>query len=265
MLSSYTRERIITFTALAVIFLIVHTIFIVYVRPQAHAWLELQMAIAAEKPGYRPERALVVTIMGEEQEAAIIMAIWSLSLAAFTSRNVRRQRALITGDFLGLPVGVRILPEDVQEYLRHLESLPRAIGDGVVPRVLRMALKRFSATRDVQDVSSTVHNVCETEGLRLDAELALLRFGVWSVPAIGFVGTVHGLGLALLGAELAVKGDTSAVTSGLGISFNSTFVALTLSILMMYVLQELQLAQDRLVLDTENYAEEHLIANLRST
>ena len=229
MLSSYMRARIITFTALAVIFLVVHTIFIVYVRPQAHAWIEQQKAIAAEQPGYRPERALVVTISGEEQEAAIIMAIWSLSLAGLTTRNVRRQRALITGDFLGLPTGVRILAEDVQ------------------------------------DVSSTVHNVCETEGMRLDAELALLRFGVWSVPAIGFVGTVHGLGLALLGAELAVKGDTSAVTSGLGISFNSTFVALTLSILMMYVLQELQLAQDRLVLDTENYAEDHLIANLRST
>jgi len=265
MLSSYMRERVITFTALAVIFLIVHTVFIVYVRPQAHAWLEQQKAISAAQPGYRPERALVVTIMGEEQEAAIIMAIWSLSLAGLTSRNVRRQRALITGDFLGLPTGVRILAEDVQEYLRHLDSLPRYLADGVVPRVLRMALKRFSATRAIQDVSSTVHNVCETEGMRLDAELALLRFGVWSVPAIGFVGTVHGLGLALLGAELAVQGDTSAVTAGLGISFNSTFVALTLSILMMYVLQELQLAQDRLVLDTENYAEDHLIANLRST
>ena len=68
--------------------------------------------------------------------------------------------------------------------------------------------------------------------------------------------------LALQGAELAVKGDTTAVTSGLGISFNSTLVALTLSILLMYLLHEIQLAQERLVLDAENYVDEELVSRL---
>ncbi len=82
---------------------------------------------------------------------------------------------------------------------------------------------------------------------------------------MGFVGTVRGIGLALQGAELAVKGDTTAVTSGLGISFNSTLVALTLSILLMYILHEIQLAQERLVLDSENYVDEELVSRLHST
>ena len=83
-------------------------------------------------------------------------------------------------------------------------------------------------------------------------------------PAIGFVGTVRGIGIALQGAQLAFQGDTTAVTSGLGISFNSTLIALTLSILLMYVLHEIQLAQERLVLDTERYADEQLVARLSS-
>jgi len=33
----------------------------------------------------------------------------------------------------------------------------------------------------------------------------------------------------------------------------------------MYVIHELQLAQERLVLDTQEYAEEHLISNLRTS
>jgi biopolymer transport protein ExbB/TolQ len=143
--------------------------------------------------------------------------------------------------------------------------LPPRQRDAVLPRVLAAALKRFGATGNVQDASQTVHNACESEHNRLDAELAILRFSVWVAPALGFVGTVRGIGLALQGAELAVRGDTAAVTSGLGISFNSTLVALTLSIFLMYVLHEIQLAQERLVLDTENYAEEELISRLHST
>ena len=148
--------------------------------------------------------------------------------------------------------------------MRTFEQLPPKQRDSVLPRVLAAALKRFSATGNVQDASQTVHNVCESENNRLDAELAILRFAVWVTPALGFVGTVRGIGLALQGAELAVKGDTTAVTNGLGISFNSTLVALSLSIVLMYMLHEIQLAQERLVLDAENHADEELISRLHS-
>jgi biopolymer transport protein ExbB/TolQ len=116
----------------------------------------------------------------------------------------------------------------------------------------------------VQDASTTVHNVSESEGTRLDAELAILRFCVWATPAIGFIGTVRGIGIALEGAQLAFQGDTSVVTSGLGIAFNSTLVALILSIVLMYALHEIQLAQERLVLDTEQYADEQLVSRMQS-
>ena len=92
----------------------------------------------------------------------------------------------------------------------------------------------------------------------------MLRFSVWATPALGFIGTVRGIGVALQGAELAMKGDTSAVTGGLGISFNSTLIALSLCLILMFLLHEIQLAQERLVLDTERYADEQLVARLSS-
>ena len=48
-------------------------------------------------------------------------------------------------------------------------------------------------------------------------------------PAIGFVGTVRGIGNSLQQAHKAVEGDVSGVVAGLGTSFNSTLVALSLS------------------------------------
>jgi biopolymer transport protein ExbB/TolQ len=61
-----------------------------------------------------------------------------------------------------------------------------------------------------------------------------------------------------------MTGDITGVTEGLGITFNSTFIALLLSIVVMFLLHQLQLAQERLVLDTETYIDQKLIRHLRT-
>ena len=57
----------------------------------------------------------------------------------------------------------------------------------------------------------------------------------------------------------AVEGDISGVTVSLGVAFNSTFVALVLSIIIMFCLHQLQLSQERLVLDCQRYADKRLL------
>jgi biopolymer transport protein ExbB/TolQ len=261
---NYLRDRASKLAILVVIALVIQLVFAAFVRPTAEEWRTEQRAIAARTPGYVPQRSIWVIIQDPEQEATIIVAIWAIFLVALRFRELRQQRNLLGAGYMKLDPGIVILPSDAREYLRQFEQLPPVQRDSVLPRVLAAALKRFGATGNVQDASQTVHNVCESESNRLDAELAILRFSVWVTPALGFVGTVRGIGLALQGAELAVKGDTAAVTGGLGISFNSTLVALTLSILLMYLLHEVQLAQERLVLDSETYADEELISRLHS-
>jgi biopolymer transport protein ExbB/TolQ len=261
---NYVRDRGAKLLMLAVIALVVHTFYTIIVRPYADAWEAEQRAIIAANPGTKPHRSFFVVIKDPEQEATIIIAIWALLLAAMHSYEIRQQRRLLDADLMRMAPSLVILPSDAREYLRSLEELPPKQRNMVVPRVLRSALKRFGTTGNAQDASTTVHNVSESELGRLDSELAILRFCVWAGPAIGFVGTVRGIGIALMGADLAVQGDISAVTGGLGVSFNSTLVALLLSIVLMYVLYEIQLAQERLVLDAEHYAEEQLVNRLHT-
>ena len=261
---NYMRDRAAKFALLIGIAISVQLAYSLVVQPRAAAWTETQRALVESQPGYVPSRSFFVIIKDREQQATIIIAAWAAVLAFLQFGDVRRQRRLLEADLLRLPQGVVILPEDAQEYTRRLEQLPGKERNFVVPRVLRAALKRFGATRNIQDVSTTVHNTSESEMLRLDSELAMLRFSVWATPALGFIGTVRGIGIALQGAELAMKGDTSAVTGGLGVSFNSTLIALTLCLILMYILHEIQLAQERLVLDTERYADEQLVARLSS-
>ena len=62
----------------------------------------------------------------------------------------------------------------------------------------------------------------------------------------------------------SVQGDLSGVTQGLGTAFNSTLVALLLSLLLMFLLHHLQTDQERLVRDTASYLDERLIHSLEA-
>jgi len=134
----------------------------------------------------------------------------------------------------------------------------------LLPRAVLSALSRFGATRNVQDVSDAARGVCQSEADRLDSELSMVRYIAWAIPAIGFIGTVRGIGDALAQAHKAVTGDIAGVTEGLGVAFNSTLVALLISIVLMFLLHQLQLSQERLVLETETYLDQQVIRHLQA-
>jgi biopolymer transport protein ExbB/TolQ len=198
-----------------------------------------------------------------EPETCVILSLWAFFIIAYKSRAILRAQKLLDTDLLSLPPGVRILPEDSREYARQVEALPAALQSELLPRALLSGLHRFGATRNIQDVAFAVRETCNLETDRLDSELSMVRFVAWAIPAIGFVGTVRGIGNSLQQAHKAVEGDVSGVVAGLGTSFNATLVALSLSITVMLCLHQMQLRQERTVLDTENYLDTHLIRHLQ--
>ncbi len=260
----YSRDRLWTLGLLLGIAILVQLAYAAYIRPHAEGWLAEQVAQRDADPDYKPQRTLSVILKDPEQEVAIILGLWALALAVRKALALSRHRRQLDRGLMKVPPGYRILPTDVRDYARQLDELAAGERDLIPARVTRRALKRFGETENVQDAATAVHDYCESEAARLDSELALIRFSVWAIPAVGFVGTVRGIGEALAGAQTALKGDTGPVTSGLGIAFNSTFVALVISIILMYVIHELQLRQERLVLDTEQNVDDTVVSNLQS-
>jgi biopolymer transport protein ExbB/TolQ len=112
-------------------------------------------------------------------------------------------------------------------------------------------------------VSSITNIVFESEADRLESELSMIRYISWAIPSIGFIGTVRGIGEALAQADKAVQGDIAGVTQSLGVAFNSTFIALLISIFLMFLVYQLQLLQERLVFDGQIYMDEKLIRHMK--
>jgi biopolymer transport protein ExbB/TolQ len=183
---------------------------------------------------------------------------------AYKGKRTLDEQSLLDQRLLDIPEGTSVLPQDAREYSRSLEALPEREQDYLLPRTLLSALQRFATTGSIQAVSDTIKEHCEIEADRLDSELSMVRYIAWAIPSIGFIGTVRGIGEALGQAYKAVEGDISGVTVSLGVAFNSTFVALVLSIVIMFCLHQLQLSQERLVLNCQRHADKRLLRHLVS-
>ena len=257
-------EFVFQMAALLIAVIFVHAFYVAVVRPNAAAIIEEQQIQIEDNPDYVPERSFFVIIRDFEQESCFVLMLWARSILGYKAYAASLERALLQQDLVPIAEGMRILPEDTREYARQIQALPEDEKGMLLPRVLLSALQRFGATRNVQDVSSSAHTLVESEAERLESGLSMIRYIAWAIPSIGFIGTVRGIGAALGQAHRAVEGDISGVTQNLGVAFNSTFIALLLSIVLMFLVHQLQLMQERLVFETETYTDDHLIRHLQS-
>lgn len=250
---------------LVAIVVLVHALYAWVIRPRAETYSKAQAALAIEERSTGETPPLVMILKDYEQESCIILFLWALSLMGYKAQQLKAHVGLMERDFVQVEEGHRILPEDARELTRRLQALPDGERRALLPRALLAALHRFESTRNIQDVSETVTSLCMAEGERQESELSMIRYIAWAIPSIGFIGTVRGIGLALSQAQAAVEGDIGPVTENLGTAFNSTLIALVLSIFLMFAVHQLQLQQERYVLDVQDEAELKLINQLHVT
>lgn len=250
--------------------IVIHSIYSLVIRPRADQILAQRAAIVASNASGETNdaatpslRSIWVILRDHEQEAAITLGLWAFTLIGYHARQVIRDRRMLQRNLLEVREDFVILPEDVRALSRHVGARVGPDGQRLLPRTLNVALARFAVTRSVHEAAAAAREECEAEAASLDADLSMLRFVVWAIPAVGFVGTVRGIGNALQDAQRALGGDISGVTLGLGITFNATLTALTLCIIVMFMLHQLQQAQDRMVLDTKAFVDQNVISRLR--
>src|SRR5688572_1825175 len=260
---NYPSEFVVTLAALIFTIVSVHATYVALIRPQGEAITQVELAKMKEDRTYVAKRSFYLVIKDFEQELEIIHFVWAMLIIGYKAWLIRRERNFLDREFINVPEGIKVLPEDAKDYARQIEALKPEDQSALVARALQRTLDRFAATRSIRDSAETSRSVCDSEADRLDSGLAMIRYIAWAIPAIGFIGTVRHIGDALLQAHKAVTGDISGVTSGLGIAFNATFVALLLTLILMFFLHQLQQSQEQFVHDTDHWIDQHLIRHMQ--
>tara|TARA_Y100001936_G_scaffold163862_1_gene160095 strand:+ start:358 stop:1185 length:828 start_codon:yes stop_codon:yes gene_type:complete len=235
----------------------VHTIYLTLIRPRAQALITI-----AEQKGVSVERVFSVIMKDPEQELCIILMFWAIFMIGSKIYSIIKQNYIINVDILGFDNSGKVTKDQAVQALQDIERYKFGLGDSVIIQTLSSSLRSYITTSNIQNASETLVTATENIGMRLEADLSMIRYIVWAIPSIGFIGTVRGIGQALSQADVALAGDISAMTSSLGVAFNSTFVALLISILIMFLLHQIQRMNDKLVLDAHDYCNKYFISKV---
>lgn len=212
---------------------------------------------------WTPER-LGKLFLGPEQIACYVCAVWALLILQSRYREVLRQRQAFGLELLPTEEGARILPEDARPLARKVEHVT-ARRPFILANMIRLALGKYAISKSAPDVAEVVRNQADVESSRLVSTMGTVQYLAWAIPAIGFVGTVRGLAGAFGMAgvtNLEMTEFTRQATDQLKIAFDCTLVALLLSLLLMYLLHTVQRAEETLVVDAQEYCQEHLLLRL---
>ena len=237
----------------------VHLVYFSFIRPHAERAL-----LEAQQQGLAATRTLSVILKDYEQEICIILMLWGVYLILEKYYAITKHRYLFKMQLIA-DEEERDSPEsftmrEMQSALREFEKIEdEETRNTPLIKTLSTAARRYVATEDVQNTSDAIVTGVEALAARIESGNSMIRYLIWAIPSIGFIGTVRGIGQALSQADQALAGDISGMTNSLGVAFNSTLVALIISIFLMLLLHELQRLQDKLVIDTQAYCEEFLL------
>ena len=234
----------------------IHMTYIGFIRPQAELAIE-----TARQAGQSAPRDLFVILKDVEQEICLILMIWGTFLIADKCIHILKERYLFDIDLLESSAADK---SGLTTSLEEMEKLPERVKKSPLVQTLMASLRRYLITNDVQNTSDAITASVEALGVRLEAENSMVRYLIWAIPSIGFIGTVRGIGQALSQADKALAGDIAGMTDSLGVAFNSTFVALVISIGLMFLLHQLQRLQDGLLVDTQEYCDKFLLNRISS-
>ncbi len=204
--------------------------------------------------------------------AISFVSAWALALLAAKRLRLAREKKLLERDWLaraGEPAA--IAPGEIDAMLARLASQPLFVPDAFLARRIVRALRHFQARQRVVEVVEFLAVESRSDEGRIDASYGLIRVFIWAVPTLGFIGTVIGIGAAVAGFSTTLETATSidamrasieSVTGGLGVAFDTTLLALVMSILIMFPSSALQRLEEGFLGQVDDYCAEHVVRRL---
>ena len=203
--------------------------------------------------------------------AITFLAAWSVTILLFKWIKLRRQKASLLLPIIPEQVGTRITRHNAPLFSDHVRKLLTRRPQSFLLRRILQGLDHLQSRQNAQEVTAFLESQSCIDATAVESSYSLLRVFIWTIPILGFIGTVMGIGQAVGGFSGAIgtaqdleviKSSLASVTTGLAVAFDTTLLALVVSVLLMFPVNSLQKAEEDVLSQVDQYCNEYFVRRL---
>ena len=197
----------------------------------------------------------------------ILLAKWiktSIQLRALRAVDIVPRR----GDFI-------LSPGTSGDVLRRIKAVAERPKDFLLFRRIDMALSNLGNIGEVRDVGAVLESQADSDGSSVDSSYTVIRSLIWTIPILGFIGTVVGLSQAIgsftdvltqTGSDAgSIKSKLGPVVGGLATAFETTLVALVAAVIIQLLSTWVYKREEALLDGITDFTTENVLSRLKLT
>ncbi len=182
-----------------------------------------------------PEGALLRRYLIHPVEKVEVV-LFCCALVALVAKvlDVPRQHLALARSVLPAWDGQAIPASEADKYLNMARQQPRWVRVSTVGQRRENVLHFVASRKSAGELDDHLRAQADEAALDMDGSYGLTRFITWAIPILGFLGTVLGITEAIAGVTPEVlEQSLSSVTDGLALAFDTTALALCLTMVLM--------------------------------
>lgn len=154
---------------------------------------------------------------------------------------------------------------DCPELLDNVALYERRNGEGYLSRRLRSALSFISRKGSPDTLEQEIKHFSEVDLAEAAQSYGFVKIIIWAIPILGFLGTVIGITISIANLNpQQLENSLPEVTGGLGVAFDTTAVALALSMVLMFLQFVVDKYENRLLARVDQRMTEELVGRFKS-
>ncbi len=208
--------------------------------------------------------------------AVLLLSFWCMGMLyakwAKTSIQMRALRVIDVvprrGDFV-------LSPGTSAEVLRRIRHAAERPKEFMLFRRIDLALSNLGNIGEVRDVGAVFESQADSDASAVDSSYTVVRSLIWTIPILGFIGTVVGLSDAIgsftkvlndtSGDSSTIKSNLAPVVGGLATAFETTLVALVAAVVIQLLSTWVFKREEALLDAITDYTTEHVLSRLKLT
>ncbi|MSR18311.1 MAG: MotA/TolQ/ExbB proton channel family protein [Phycisphaerales bacterium] len=217
--------------------------------------------------------------------ACALLTYWCLFilLAKWTKTRIQ-MKALKVEEVFPRRSDWVLSPATAPEVLAGIRRLVARPREFLLFNRLHLALSNLKNIGEVKDVGAVIDSQASSDTSAIDSSYTGIRALIWTIPVLGFIGTVVGLGHAIGNFEgvLMANPDTTGVVAaaeavtdirekltpviaGLATAFETTLVALVAAVGVQLLMTMVYQGEEALLDGMSDFCNDHVISRLKLT